>query len=252
MELKINHICKFCNEEFSTGALLGTHISKQCLKNPNRGIQKNSKIWKCSICGNDFLSRRRLQQHRKEEHINEIKGKFYGYHPEVNKPCQFCGLICKRTCDLTKHEKFCKENPNKQIWRGHKTSDETKKKLSEAAIKNLSGTHCNWLNKRKSYAEEYFETIFTDAESQYQVGRYTLDFAWTKSKTYIEVDGEQHYTKEGIEHDKIRTEFLIEKGWRLLKRIRWSEFQKLSKIERENEIYRLLQTIKMQESSKNK
>ncbi len=134
------------------------------------------------------------------------------------------------------------------MWQGHKTSDETKKKLSEAAIKNLSGTHCNWLNKRKSYAEEYFETIFTDAESQYQVGRYTLDFAWTKSKTYIEVDGEQHYTKEGIEHDKIRTEFLIEKGWRLLKRIRWSEFQKLSKIERENEIYRLLQTIKIQES----
>ena len=58
--------------EFTTGAQLGTHISKQCLKNPNRGIQKNSKIWKCSICGNDFLSRRRLQKHRKEEHDNEI------------------------------------------------------------------------------------------------------------------------------------------------------------------------------------
>ena len=67
-------------------------------------------------------------------------------------------------------------------------------------------------------------------------------------KVYIEVDGEQHYTKKGIEHDKNRTEFLIENGWRLLKRIRWSEFQKLSKIERENEIYRLLQTIKIQES----
>lgn len=111
--------------EFTTGAQLGTHVSNQCLKNPNRGIQKNSKIWNCSICGNDFLSRRRLQQHRKEEHINEIKGKFYGYHPEVNLPCQFCGIICKRTCDLTRHEKFCKENPNKQIWQGHKTSDET-------------------------------------------------------------------------------------------------------------------------------
>lgn len=195
-----------------------------------------------------------MQQHRKDEHLKDVvlSNKFACYHPDVNKPCRFCGTVFKKQSGLTLHEKTCVENPNKIKIKGHKTSDETKKKLSDAAIKNLSGTHCNWLNKRKSYAEEYFETIFTDAETQHQVGRYTLDFAWTKSKIYVEVDGEQHYTKEGLEHDKIRTEFLIEKGWRLLKRIRWSEFQKLSKIERENEINRLLQTIKLQESSKNK
>lgn len=243
-EIKIRHICQYCNQEFDTGNLLGNHIAKKCpnLKHYNK---RKPDGWKCNICNIIFDTRIQLQNHRKIHYNNT---KFCDYHKIINKPCQFCGLICKRTCDLTRHEKFCKENPNKQIWRGHKISDETKKKLSDAAIKNLRGTHCNWLNKRKSYAEEYFEAIFTDAESQYQVGRYTLDFAWTKSKIYIEVDGEQHYTKEGLEHDKIRTEFLIEKGWKLLKRIRWSEFQKLSKIERENEINRLLQTIKIQES----
>lgn len=249
MELVIKHICKFCNEEFTTGAKLGTHISKQCLKNPNRGIQKNSKIWKCSICQNDFLSRRRLQEHRKIEHRTEIKGNFYGYHPEINKPCQYCGRICSRECDLTRHEKYCLENPNKLIWQGHKTSDETKKKLSDAAIKNLKGTHCNWLNKPKSYAEEYFEKYFKTAEFQYHVNKYFLDFAWPKSKVYIEVDGEQHYTEDGLNHDNERTEFLLNEGWKLLKRIRWSEFQKLSAIEKENEIYRLLQTIKLYENT---
>ena len=83
MELKLKHTCKYCNEEFATGALLGNHISKQCLKNPNRGIQKNSKIWKCSICNCDFSSRRILQEHRKIEHESEFKG-FYGYHPKID------------------------------------------------------------------------------------------------------------------------------------------------------------------------
>lgn len=249
MELVMKHICKFCNEEFATGTKLGNHITKQCLKNPNRGLQKNSKIWKCSICSNNFLSRRRLQQHRKEEHKNEIKGNFYGYHPIVNKPCQYCGKVCSRECDLTRHEKFCQENPNKQIWQGHKTSDETKKKLSEAAIKNLQGTNCNWLNKPKSYAEEYFDKIFITAEKQYRVNKYALDYAWPEKKVYIEVDGEQHYTEAGLEHDRIRTENLMNEGWKLLKRIRWSEYQKLSKLEKEKEVYRLLQTIKIQEEN---
>lgn len=248
MKLVIHHICKFCNEEFSTGAKLGNHVAKQCLKNPNRGIQKNSKIWTCSICNCNFQARSLLRKHNKTEHGNE-RAKFYGYHPKVNMPCQYCGRICARKCDLTRHEKYCNENPNKSIWIGHKTTDETKKKLSDIAIKNLQGTNCNWLNKKKSYAEEYFDNIFVNAEKQYQVDKYRLDYAWTKSKIYIEVDGEQHYTESGLEHDKIRTEFLKEKGWRLLKRIRWSEFQKFSKTEKENEIYRLLQIIKIQESN---
>ena len=153
-----------------------------------------------------------------------------------------------RDCDLTRHEKYCNENPNKLIWIGHKTSDETKKKLSEITIKNLQGTNCNWLNKKKSYAEEYFDEVFIDAEKQYPVNKYRLDYAWIKSKIYIEVDGEQHYTENGLKHDKERTEFLLNEGWRLLKRIRWSEFQKLSKKEKENEIFRLKQTIKIQEN----
>lgn len=75
------------------------------------------------------------------------------------------------------------------------------------------------------------------------------DYAWPEKKIYIEVDGEQHYTEAGLEHDRIRTEILMNEGWKLLKRIRWSEYQKLSKLEKEKEVYRLLQSIKIQEEN---
>ena len=60
---------------------------------------------------------------------------------------------------------------------------------------------------------------------------------------HIEVDGEQHYTNKGLEHDKIRTDRLMQCGWKLVKRIRWSQFQKLNKDERKqfiNEVFMLL------------
>ena len=191
--------------------------------------------------GNEFESRRKMQQHRKDEHIKDLTftHKFAGYHPDVNKPCRFCGTIFKKQSGLTLHEKTCIENPNKIKIKGHKTSDETKKKLSEIAIKNMRGTHTNWLNKKKSYAEEYFDKIFSTAEKQYRVNRFILDYAWPEKKIYIEVDGEQHYTEEGLNHDKIRTEILLEEGWVCVKRIRWSNFQKLTRKEKEEFIKNL-------------
>lgn len=59
-----------------------------------------------------------------------------------------------------------------------------------------------------------------------------LDYAWPNTKTYIEVDGEQHYTEKGLEHDKIRTEYLESIGWKCIIRIRWSLYNKLKYEER--------------------
>jgi len=78
-----NHICRYCGKEFESGYLLGNHISKLCDKNPNRGLQKNSKIWTCTICNDTFSSRSILRNHRKNDH-SELNGKyrnkFYGIH----------------------------------------------------------------------------------------------------------------------------------------------------------------------------
>lgn len=34
---------------------------------------------------------------------------------EQNFICKYCGKICKNAISLRNHERFCKENPNRQI-----------------------------------------------------------------------------------------------------------------------------------------
>lgn len=55
-----------------------------------------------------------------------------------------------------------------------------------------------------------------------------LDFYNDELKKYVEIDGEQHYlSDEAVKRDKVRTEFLENKGW-VGMRVRWSTWQALS------------------------
>ena len=47
---------------------------------------------------------------------------------------------------------------------------------------------------------------------QYVKGPYLLDFYCSEAKLCIECDGLPHFTTEGIDHDKRRTQFLNEHG----------------------------------------
>ena len=49
------------------------------------------------------------------------------------------------------------------------------------------------------------------------VGSYIVDFCSPTLKLVIEVDGSQHYTDEGIEADKIRDQYLNERGLKVLR-----------------------------------
>jgi very-short-patch-repair endonuclease len=56
----------------------------------------------------------------------------------------------------------------------------------------------------------------------------------------LEIDGNQHYLDERIvESDKRRTEYLENQGWTIV-RVRWSEYQKLSKHDRESYVADLI------------
>lgn len=52
---------------------------------------------------------------------------------------------------------------------------------------------------------------------QYSVGSYILDFYCPMKKLAIEIDGGQHNEEVGIKADQKRTDFLAEKGLRVLR-----------------------------------
>ena len=129
-------------------------------------------------------------------------------------------------------------------------SNEHKQKLSKSQTNYLVKTGLNRWSKahssKRTYPEKYFVEILKDfCEEQYIIKGlpYKLDFANIKHKIAIEIDGEQHYVEKNyIEHDKIRNLKLEEFGWKTI-RIRWSQFKKMSKEEKEKLIKTLLEYI---------
>lgn len=202
-------------------------------------------IYICKHCGRECKNPNSLRNHERlcklnpERDIHSLKmmelnrNRWNSGHTAWNK-----GLtkdsderILKASKILS--EKFSGENGT---FYGHKHSETTKKKISESQKRNYEGisVFSTAREHRQSYAEDYFDGIFQTAKKQFVVSRFRLDYAWPDRKEYIEVDGEQHYTSEGIKHDAERTSILESLGWYCKKRIRWSEYQRLSKEEKEN------------------
>ena len=98
-----------------------------------------------------------------------------------------------------------------------------------------------------SYPEHYFIELFKkeniDLKYHKQIGLYQLDFYNDDLKKYIEIDGEQHYLKDSIIRDTIRTEKLKEMGWKGM-RIRWSEYKRMDTEEKHKLIHDIKEFIK--------
>lgn len=132
-------------------------------------------------------------------------------------------------------------------------SEETKKKISESRIKYLKENPdkvpylLNHYSKGESYPEEYFDKIFKKNklkyEKQLRISIYQLDFAFIENGINIEIDGEQHYVDSRIiESNKRKDSFLKDNGWNVI-RIRWSEYQKMNKNDKEKYINDLIDYI---------
>jgi very-short-patch-repair endonuclease len=66
-----------------------------------------------------------------------------------------------------------------------------------------------WSRLRGKQIEYYFRR-------QTPIGKYIVDFVCWKEKLIVEIDGSQHFTSAGKEHDRIRDQFLKEQGFRVL------------------------------------
>lgn len=213
---------------------------------------KFEKEYKCSVCEQVFLGlktfKEHLSIHKNDKLRNPDWSKFYGSHKIEETKCKFCERTFTSSSGLGLHEKCCPKNPNRVdgAWKGKKHSDETKKVISEKLHKvyERKSIWRTQIEKRKSYAEEYFDRCFPNLKQNFHVGGYFLDLADVEKKTYIEIDGEQHYRDpKVVEHDKVRTKRLEELGWKCLRRVRWSEFQKLTDSEKAKFIEDLTQQV---------
>ncbi len=79
-----------------------------------------------------------------------------------------------------------------------------------------------WLYLRK-------EQLGFKFRRQHSIGGYIADFYCPEKKLVIELDGPQHYKKDNLEYDKIRSEFFAELG---IKVIRYTNLEVVTDIEK--------------------
>lgn len=205
----INCECQFCGKQYNSNNALHNH-ERLCKLNPNRDTISHTEKW--------------------YEAMAKTKG-----HPRRGGKV-WTDELRKAQSELMKTDL----NPSKRQDVRDKISKTMKERFASGEYASIWHTQ---LEKRKSIAEEYFDRCFPDLKQNYHVDRYFLDLANPDKKLYIEIDGEQHYNNQKIiEHDTERTKRLEELGWICIKRIRWSEYKKLSK----DEQISLIETLKKQ------
>lgn len=52
---------------------------------------------------------------------------------------------------------------------------------------------------------------------QHDIGPYIVDFYCAALNLIIEIDGDSHFTTQGIDYDKTRTKYLISKGYQIIR-----------------------------------
>lgn len=126
------YICDICGQKFLGLDNYRAHKSK-CT---NKHIAKGD--WSCPFCNEIFKTRELLEIHRAELH----KGmKIKQHKNKIDFICEFCKKEFKNKNKEYKtiHQNHCEMNPNRVLFKGHKHTEEEKKRLSEIAKKNNFG-----------------------------------------------------------------------------------------------------------------
>lgn len=192
-------------------------------------------MYSCKKCGKFFNNVYSLgghvSSHNRKKKTKELK----------RHQCKFCNKEFDNGLKLGGHVVRCKLNPNTKLIlqgisqkaKGRKLSINAKEKVSEGMKKAHSeGRAWNigksrW-NNQPSYPEKFFRRVIENEiddknyRTEYNVGIYSIDFAWVNRMLAFEVDGEQHEKPEYKERDQRKDKFLQERGWKIL-RLKWKE-----------------------------
>lgn len=208
-------------------------------------------MFKCKYCGQEFDSPYKLGGHiircklNPKYEINKIKCKnFKGTQNKEKKQyiCQYCGKEVGNKGCLVRHEQRCKLNPNyiptnKQQERINKKLNKQPRKYDDAFKEKLSKARKKWLseNKDKHVWKRQTKFISVPCEnvkqflienkisfvpeySPFNDFHYAIDIAFPNKKIGIEINGNQHYNKNGelSEYYQKRHDLFTERGWHLI------------------------------------
>ena len=85
-------------------------------------------------------------------------------------------------------------------------------KYNKSLIANAKSLRRNMTAEEKHLWFDFLKEYPIKFRRQAVISKYIADFYCPKAKLIIELDGSQHFEEEGIEYDKIRTDFLEQYG----------------------------------------
>lgn len=177
----------------------------------------------CSkICG---CSHRHLSENSRKKISETLKAHFEKTTNKKEPPkCSICGKPLKKQPKTG----LCQD-----CLRYTEEGRKIRSDISQKSQKNIiaEGRHKGWQPRNiKSKSEEYFAQILDANKIEYKREfpvkhinqNYLLDFFICKNNKLVdvEIDGKQHNYKDRIKLDKIRDEFLQQKGY-IIYRIKW-------------------------------
>lgn len=197
---------------------------------------ENKKDYYCRFCKKLCKNSRSLTQHelRCRENPNKINTEVPNFNSK-GRVAWNKGLTKQTNASI----KLAAEKTSKKMLgkRQGPLSEEHKQKISKSRKKYLE-QHPEKVpyrlnhSSKISYPEQYFIDLFSaeniDLKYHLQISKYELDFYNEEKKLDLEIDGEQHYVDPRITKSDIDRDFYMTSlGW-TIKRIRWSEYKKLT------------------------
>ncbi len=91
------------------------------------------------------------------------------------------------------------------------------RKHNKAMVHNARVLRKNMTNEERHLWYDFLRTYPVKFSRQKNLGKYIVDFYSAKAKLIIELDGSQHYEKNGITKDAERTEYLENYGLKVIR-----------------------------------
>jgi C2H2-type zinc finger len=195
-------------------------------------------MFECKTCGKMFNSRHSLGGHASSHNRGE-SFKVGRKKDRIKKKhiCKYCENEFETGWKLGGHQSHCKLNPNKEDTRkkistsnkGKRHTEESKKKLSLSRIKYLSENPEKhpWKRHTKFKSEpcEKFKEILRDIglifEEEFNPipdRFFAVDVAFPDQKLCFEINGEQHYNRDGSlrKYYRDRHDIIENSGWTII------------------------------------